>query len=761
MTYRIDENVLTEINPRVVAIHGDSKGPRTTGWPSIQTRASDAVAANVDGLMFKSGDCHRYGCIIDDGWCIVDIDTHDGQANGFDSLNDLRRDTGVDLIAEAGFIVQSPSGGKHLWFRLPEGVKLPSSHKNYPALDFLQVGKLVIGAGSVHVNGGEYEVIACDPPTMMPQEVIKLLTASVRPSGGVVAAALANAGVSDNSESPMTQFSRSRDGVEKLRELMEAEGYTFTPNQGYYSFTRPNKTDHSFKISGTLGRVNSRGNYYLRNFSTSDPHFDTESYNLAEAFRKLFCLEQSEVNAQLRGLGFGAERMDWSKGEMVKVSHENVTATVSQPAIPSPAQSRPMSRADRIRQICESKGIERSISSAEFSEREIVTEPIIDGVLIRDHSFIICGSEKTCKTTLAADLAVSLATGTPFLTRNEWTPKKQERVLVFSAESGDATLKETATRIARSKGLSLDDCGTNLRWAFWVPEFSDPESMELFDYELEAISGGVVILDPMYFMLSGDSDNNRSKFKAEFGPINDMCKKHGVTIVVVDHTNKGSVQGENKHRNNNLQDMNGNGRTAFFRSWLMIKRLSDYDRNEPHKLALQLGGSCYGVTGGSEWYLALNETPSVDQYREGIRDYLIEGILPLGEKKKQEAKNKELGESLKADSDLREVRSVIMDGLHKADGNLLTKTGVANLIWDGAPLRKKQIVQTTLDSMVKGGDIVIVDCVRDAKNIYTAISDLPPMRRQAVEKGVASGSGQGVHQLYRLKVIDPFHEPEK
>ncbi len=148
MTFLIDENVLSEINPRIVIIHGDSKGPREKGWPSIQTRASDVVAANVDGLMFKSDDCHRYGCIIDDGWCIVDVDVHDGQANGFDSLNDLRRDSGVDLLAEAGFIVQSPSGGKHLWFRLPEGVKLPSSHKDYPSLDLLQVGLPFFGSNA-------------------------------------------------------------------------------------------------------------------------------------------------------------------------------------------------------------------------------------------------------------------------------------------------------------------------------------------------------------------------------------------------------------------------------------------------------------------------------------------------------------------------------------------------------------------------------------------------------------------------------------
>ena len=136
-------------------------------------------------------------------------------------------------------------------------------------------------------------------------------------------------------------------------------------------------------------------------------------------------------------------------------------------------------------------------------------------------------------------------------------------------------------------------------------------------------------------MLSGDSDNNRSKFAAEFGPINDACKRHSVTLIVVDHTNKGSVQGENKNNRPHLQDMNGNGRTAFFRSWMGIKRRGEYERNQPHNLMVQFGGSCLGVTGGSNWMLTLDEAPTAEQVMRGIRGYNIQKVCTLAEAETQ------------------------------------------------------------------------------------------------------------------------------
>ena len=86
MSFKIAE-AISDLNPRVVPIKGSSKGPSLRGWPDIEDRVEDWLKENKGDLQFDEEEFHRYGIVLDEDMCVVDIDCHDGQENGFQSLH--------------------------------------------------------------------------------------------------------------------------------------------------------------------------------------------------------------------------------------------------------------------------------------------------------------------------------------------------------------------------------------------------------------------------------------------------------------------------------------------------------------------------------------------------------------------------------------------------------------------------------------------------------------------------------------------------
>ena len=91
------------------------------------------------------------------------------------------------------------------------------------------------------------------------------------------------------------------------------------------------------------------------------------------------------------------------------------------------------------------------IASEEFFGRERPIEYLVEGLVVRGQPLVIGGPVKSCKTLLVLDLAYSLASGTPFLGR--FAVPKPARVVVFSGESGAATLDAKSRLIAAAKGV--------------------------------------------------------------------------------------------------------------------------------------------------------------------------------------------------------------------------------------------------------------------------------------------------------------------
>ena len=261
---------------RLHEIPKGSKSPIAVGWPSTQKRADD-VEPLLDGERFD-----KYGWIMDDCHVVIDIDVHDEQANGFESLAKLEAAVGFKLEDVCGAIVDTPSGGRHYYFSKPSEVKFGKVFRDrYPGIDFINSsGKQVIAANSYHdKHPGTYRMSGDCVLLEIPEKLIEHLCGISKKPARIAESRPADllpirpAGAVDGDRSG-DEFNKSSAGVQLVKGKMESMGYVFRSMRDYWEFDRPGKTTDSGR-SGYLGKLSRSGNYQLTSFSLSDPNFES------------------------------------------------------------------------------------------------------------------------------------------------------------------------------------------------------------------------------------------------------------------------------------------------------------------------------------------------------------------------------------------------------------------------------------------------------------------------------------------------------
>src|SRR5580693_3179040 len=96
----------------------------------------------------------------------------------------------------------------------------------------------------------------------------------------------------------------------------------------------------------------------------------------------------------------------------------------------------------------------RLFTAAQLDSTQYETRYLIRGLLAAGQPGGIFGAFKTLKTSVTADLLISLASGTPFL--GQFPVAQPGRTLFLSGESGLAALQSIVRRICRARGLSLE-----------------------------------------------------------------------------------------------------------------------------------------------------------------------------------------------------------------------------------------------------------------------------------------------------------------
>ena len=200
---------------------------------------------------------------------------------------------------------------------------------------------------------------------------------------------------------------------------------------------------------------------------------------------------------------------------------------------------------------------------------------------------IIAGPKKSLKTSIVIDLALSLATGTPFLC---WFDVPRAiHVGLMTGESGMATIQETARRVAASKGYNLADVD-GLVVSDSLPQLESVSDLDALAQLIKADAIEVLILDPTYLMMSGEDAGNLFKQGSLLRPLTDLGQKLGCTILLVHHTRKGI--GRDPFAPPELEDIAWSGFQEWARQWILLGRRERYEEGTgEHRLWIACGGS--------------------------------------------------------------------------------------------------------------------------------------------------------------------------
>jgi DnaB-like helicase N terminal domain/AAA domain len=235
---------------------------------------------------------------------------------------------------------------------------------------------------------------------------------------------------------------------------------------------------------------------------------------------------------------------------------------------------------------------------------------LIKGVIIAGQPVVLGGPNKTLKTSIDIDMAVSLATATPFL--GKFAVPRPVRVGFISGESGQFVIRQNALEMCRTRGIDLDR-DENIFWGFNLPQITNDDHLRAVEEIITDNGLEVLKLDPFYFTIDGEAVDMKNMFS--IGSILDrfgkLCLSLGCLPVLTHHFVKSRQE---PYAPPELNELAYGGISQWMRQWCLVSRREPYDASTGiHRLHWRHGGS-FGHSGE----LSLDiETGVVDEDFQG------------------------------------------------------------------------------------------------------------------------------------------------
>lgn len=199
---------------------------------------------------------------------------------------------------------------------------------------------------------------------------------------------------------------------------------------------------------------------------------------------------------------------------------------------------------------------------------------LVERVWGREAHGIWAGDYKTYKSTLLMDLAVSVATGKPFLDKFE--VKHQGRVLYVQEENSHSFMHDRLHRIVQAKGMGSKvrlEKGRGLSVEFGPEIPVDLLNLTGFNLtrtdDLQALARYCqrerpvcVILDPLYRLAPGVDENSAREMGRILHRLAQVSEKFGCALILAHHYNKPSDEKQGMRRGHRIS-----GTGVFSRWW--------------------------------------------------------------------------------------------------------------------------------------------------------------------------------------------------
>ncbi|MGH9054335.1 MAG: AAA family ATPase, partial [Acidimicrobiales bacterium] len=156
---------------------------------------------------------------------------------------------------------------------------------------------------------------------------------------------------------------------------------------------------------------------------------------------------------------------------------------------------------------------------------------------------VIAAEKKAGKTWMILDLAVSVASDTPWL--GVYPVGKPGPALLFLGEGGERKMIRRLRSVCESRGVLLD--GLPLRLCHRVPLLTSALQLDEIREEIEKVRPAVVIIDPLYLAAAGAKSSDLYAMGAVLSGVQAVCQGAGAALVVVTHWNK-TGEGHGAHR---------------------------------------------------------------------------------------------------------------------------------------------------------------------------------------------------------------------
>ena len=302
------------------------------------------------------------------------------------------------------------------------------------------------------------------------------------------------------------------------------------------------------------------------------------------------------------------------------------------------------------------------LTSADLAKADFRQHFLIPRILVAGQPGVIGGRTKALKTTIAVDLVLSLGSGTPFLGHFD-----TDRVNVgfWSGESGDATIQNTARRIAKAKDVDLADC--SVHWSFDVPQLSRPDHIGRLIHIIQQKTLEVIVIDPLYLALLSPESSTRTGDLFAMGqalqPIAEIARKTDCTPILLHHFRKNTQADEVEPAA--LEELSQSGVAEFVRQWILLQRKVPYTHDGNHQLYMRAGGSA-GHAGF--WGLDISEGTYDDPIMERHWDVQVEPISDLrAETERSRAEKSAARNTARDEKRDTECRERVADALQKSN----------------------------------------------------------------------------------------------